>query len=95
MHQICEYCRSRVDRDRDECKNCGAPVPKLHPEYNMHGSPYFAPTLELLFAAQQSQNANLGLYAGRINDVYGLGNIQQNYLGNAYPRGWAGIWWNQ
>lgn len=42
MRQVCEYCRTLVEPLRDNCKNCGAPVPKFYPEYNTYGSPHFA-----------------------------------------------------
>lgn len=51
MKQICEYCRTHVDPLREDCKNCGAPVPKFHPEYNTYGSPYFAQDINLLALA--------------------------------------------
>lgn len=72
MRQICEYCRSRVERERTECKNCGAPVPEFHPSYNTYGSPYFEQDL-LLWQQSVIPNAY-----GNIQNVQ-AGNIQWGY----------------
>ena len=41
MKQICEYCRTHVGYLRENCVNCGAPVPDYGAAYNIFGSPHF------------------------------------------------------
>lgn len=53
VHQVCEYCRSRVDCGREECKSCGAPVPQVHPAYNTYGSPHFQQDLAACQASSE------------------------------------------
>lgn len=54
--QICEYCKSRVDLGREDCNNCGAPVPKFHPLTNVYRHPSFI---------EVDEPANVWLYRRR------------------------------
>lgn len=90
MRQICEYCRSRVERGRTECKNCGAPVPEFHPSYNTYGSPYFEQDLLL---GQQSVIPNAygniqNVQAGNIQWGYGLVQQYSNPLSGSFLGPW-------
>lgn len=98
MKQICEYCRSRVERGRDDCKNCGAPVPQFPPEYNAYGSPSFVQDEALLLALSPGKHMILpsgqSVWTGRswldeLNARCGrgnYGNLLRNDCGNIVGR---------
>lgn len=79
MTQICEYCRSRVDYGREECKNCGAPVQKFHPSTNAYNNPHFTWGVDQMNAAYNSQLN--GLMGAGFLTYPQLGNIQDSVIG--------------